>query len=88
MRALEEERERQEKRQRQDDNRATLDFSLKLKMKKKAREVQEELALDMKILQQMLTETNNETMEKLQRKVFNWYTAWGMIIQELPLHHT
>lgn len=69
---MEEERQRQEKRQRQEDSKATLDYSLKLKMKKRAREVQEELALDMKILQQMLTETSNETMENLQRKVISY----------------
>ena len=69
LRAMEEERQRQEKRQRQDDTRACLNYSLKLKMKKRVKEVQEELALDMKILEQMLIETTNEAMENLQRKV-------------------
>jgi len=80
LRALEEERQRQEKRQRQEDSRAILDYSLKLKMKKRAREVQEELALDMKILQQMLTETTNETMEKLQRKVNFSFSTLSMAL--------
>lgn len=47
----------------------SLDYSLKLKMKHRAKEVQEELAFDMKLLEQMLTENTNETKENLQRKV-------------------
>lgn len=35
----------------------------------KAKEVQEELAMDMKLLEQMLTESTNEAMQTLQRKV-------------------
>ena len=38
-------------------------------MKNKAKEVQEELAMDMKILEQMLSESSNESMQQLQRKV-------------------
>ena len=34
-----------------------------------AKEVQEELAIDMKILQQLLQESDNEAMGQLQRKV-------------------
>ena len=34
-----------------------------------AKEVQEELAMDMKILEQMLSESSNEAMQHLQRKV-------------------
>jgi len=33
------------------------------------KEVQEELAMDMKILEQMLKETSNEAMKNLQKKV-------------------
>lgn len=66
---MEEERQKQEKRQKQEESRACLEYSLKLKMKKKAKDVQEELALDMKILEQMLKDTTNEAMENLQRKV-------------------
>lgn len=46
-----------------------LDHSLQLKLKKKAREEQEQLAFDMKILQQLLEESHNEAMEQAQRKV-------------------
>ena len=46
-----------------------LDYSLKLKLKKRAKEVQEELAFDMKLLEQMLTENTNEAKETLQHKV-------------------
>lgn len=71
MRAIEDERMRQEKRQKQDQNRALLDYSHKLKMKKRAKEVQEELALDMKFLEQILAESTNEAQGQLQNKVEN-----------------
>jgi F0F1-type ATP synthase membrane subunit b/b' len=38
-------------------------------MKKKAKEEQEELAFDLKMLEQLLEESRNEAMEQLQRKV-------------------
>jgi len=57
---------KQEKQRRQKETKANLDYSLKLKVKKK---VQEELAMDMKILEQMLSENSNEAMQQLQRKV-------------------
>ena len=59
----------EEKRRRQEETKAELDYSLKLKMKKKAKDVQQELALDMKLLEQMLTATTNEAMQSLQKKV-------------------
>lgn len=40
-----------------------------MKLKTRAREVQEELAFDMKLLEQMLTETSNEAKENLEQKV-------------------
>lgn len=68
LRAIEEQRMREEKVRSQENRRNMLDYSLKLKMMKKAKEVQEELALDMKILQQLLQESDNEAMGQLQRK--------------------
>ncbi|CAI8040664.1 Cilia- and flagella-associated protein 53 [Geodia barretti] len=68
LRAMEERREKEEKRSRQSETKCDLDYSLKLKMKKKTREIQEELALDMKLLEQMLHETSNEAMLHLQKK--------------------
>ena len=68
MRAVEEERGREEKRSRQREIRNTLDYSLKLKLKRQAKEVQEELALDMKILEELLVSTKNEAQETLARK--------------------
>lgn len=62
----------EEKRRRQEETKADLDYSLKLKMKKKAKDVQQELALDMKLLEQMLTATTNEAMQSLQKKVNNY----------------
>lgn len=47
----------------------SLDYSLKLKMKHRAKEVQEELAFDMKLLEQMLTECSNDAKDNLERKV-------------------
>lgn len=38
-------------------------------MKKKAKEEQEELAFDLKMLEQLLEESRNEAMEQIQRKV-------------------
>jgi uncharacterized protein YbjQ (UPF0145 family) len=38
-------------------------------MRRKAKEVQEQLAFDMKILEQLLEESRNEAMEQMQRKV-------------------
>ena len=60
---------KQEKQRQQEETKANLDYSLKLKMKLRAKAVQEELALDMKILEQMLSESSNEAMQQLQRKV-------------------
>ena len=68
LRAIEEERGREEKRSRQREIRNTLDYSLKLKLKRQAKEVQEELALDMKILEELLISTQNEAQENLARK--------------------
>ncbi len=66
---MEEIKLKEDKKRRQKETRTVLDYSLKLKMKKRAREVQEELAFDMKLLEQMLTENTNESQENLQRKV-------------------
>lgn len=59
----------EEKKRKQDETKAMLDYAVKLKMKRKARDVQEELAMDMKILEQMLAQTNNEAKEELEKKV-------------------
>ncbi|XP_033120667.1 cilia- and flagella-associated protein 53-like [Anneissia japonica] len=68
LRRLEEEEALREKRRRQAETRQVLSTSIKLKMKKKARELQEELALDMKILEKLLEDTRNEALEVAQRK--------------------
>lgn len=69
MRALEEERNKEDKRRNQERTRAELDMSLRLKMKRKAREMQEELAMDMKLLQEILQKTSDEDLHRHQRKV-------------------
>jgi len=69
LRHLEEQKARAEKLRMQQETRDILDMSLKLKMKKKAKLEQEQLAFDLKILEQLLEESRNEAMEMLQRKV-------------------
>ncbi|XP_066274007.1 cilia- and flagella-associated protein 53-like [Branchiostoma lanceolatum] len=68
LRKIEEQRAAEEKVRKQREMRADLDRSIRIKMKKQAKEVQEELALDMKILEQLLQESRNEAMESIQRK--------------------
>lgn len=69
LRKIEELQALEEKRRRQEGTRRLLDKSLLLKRQKEAREMQEQLAFDMKILEQLLEETRNEAMEMAQRKV-------------------
>lgn len=59
----------EEKRRRQQEMRDMLDLSLKMKMRKKAKDEQEQLAFDLKMLEQLLEESRNEAKEQLQRKV-------------------
>ena len=66
---MEERKQQEDKRRRQKMTKKSLDYSLKLKMKHRAKEVQEELAFDMKLLEQMLTESSNEAKDNLERKV-------------------
>jgi hypothetical protein len=68
LRLLEEERRQQVKKEEQHETRRMLAASLRLKMRKRAREIQEELALDMKILEDLLEKTRNEAQYQLQRK--------------------
>lgn len=69
LRKLEDEHARQGKLQKQQETRAMYDKSIKVKNAKLAREMQEELAFDMKVLQKLLEETRNEALEEAQRKV-------------------
>ena len=66
---LEEQRERSQKLQGQENRRRLLDHSLRLKMKRLAREQQDELALDMSILEQLLAEAKDEKQGDVMRKV-------------------
>ena len=45
---------------------------IKLKARRQAKELQGELAIDMKILEALLTETENEKEEAVKRKVGNF----------------
>ena len=60
--------------------------SLKMKQEKQAREMQEQLAFDLKILEQLLEESRNEAMEQVQRKVSTLYSLIkpGGITQWIP----
>ncbi|XP_071845360.1 cilia- and flagella-associated protein 53-like [Apostichopus japonicus] len=68
LRKLEEQRALQEKKAQQQAMRDGLDKSLKIRARLKAREIQEELALDMQILEKLLEDSRNEAMEITQRK--------------------
>lgn len=69
MLQLESERQQKQKLLDQDKRRKQLDRSLRLKMKRQAREKQEELALDMTILDQLLAEEKDEKQEGVLKKV-------------------
>lgn len=69
LRKLEEQAAAEEKRRRQQETRDMLDLTLKMKMRKKARDEQEQLAFDLKMLEQLLEESRNEAMEQMQRKI-------------------
>ncbi|XP_071952788.1 cilia- and flagella-associated protein 53-like [Antedon mediterranea] len=68
LRKLEEDLAVREKHRSQAETRQDLDTSIKLKMKIKARELQEELAHEMNILENLLQETHNEALEVAQKK--------------------
>ncbi|XP_018416510.1 PREDICTED: cilia- and flagella-associated protein 53 [Nanorana parkeri] len=66
---MEDERALREKQQKQSRVRTMLDHSIRLKMKRLARDQQEELALDMKIMEQIMQDSHDDTEEKRQRKL-------------------
>ncbi|XP_071169763.1 cilia- and flagella-associated protein 53-like [Mytilus edulis] len=68
LRKIEEQRAWEDKVRLQNETRDMLDMSLQLKMKKKAKLEQEQLAFDLKILEQLLEESRNEALEQLQKK--------------------
>ncbi|XP_064390856.1 cilia- and flagella-associated protein 53-like [Halichondria panicea] len=68
IRAMEEQQMKEEKRRTQARRKMDIDYSLKLKLKKQAKEAQEELAMDMRLLEQVLTESSNEAMHHLNKK--------------------
>lgn len=65
----EEQRERGRRRQEQQRMHRELDRALRLKMRRLAREEQEELALDTRILEELLQERKGESHEQERRKV-------------------
>lgn len=71
IRKLEERRALEEKIEKQTATREMLDMSLRVKMKKRAKDEQEQLAFELKMLEQLLEESRNEAMEQVQRKVRN-----------------
>ncbi|CAD5121615.1 DgyrCDS10111 [Dimorphilus gyrociliatus] len=68
LRKIEEERALRDKQMRGRETREMLDRSIKLKEQRKARELQEELAFDMKQLEELLEASKNEIKEQTQRK--------------------
>jgi len=69
LRAYEEEQLISEKKEKQRAARRARDISIKLQNRKEAREKQEELAMDMKILDKILRDTQNKAAEDTNRKV-------------------
>ncbi|KAL7844253.1 hypothetical protein SRHO_G00227920 [Serrasalmus rhombeus] len=69
MLRLEEQRGHMQKLQSQQSRRRQLDLCLRLKMKRVAQEQQDELALDMSILEQLLTHERDEKKEEALRKL-------------------
>lgn len=69
MLRLQVQREQQQRLQAQQMKRKQLNQSYRMKMKRLAKEQQEELALDMCILQQVLHQETDEKVEAAQRKV-------------------
>ncbi|KAI8789300.1 cilia- and flagella-associated protein 53-like [Biomphalaria glabrata] len=65
---MEDEIAHQEKLRKQQATRDMLDHSLAFKARKKAKEEQEQLAFDLKILEQLIEESRNEALETMQRK--------------------
>jgi len=68
LRKLEELHAAEEKRRRQEETKQNYDRSLQMKSRKAAREMQEQLAFDLKILEQLLEDSRNEAMEDAKRK--------------------
>ncbi|XP_063725968.1 cilia- and flagella-associated protein 53-like [Symsagittifera roscoffensis] len=68
LRAYEEEQERLNKMRQQEATRNMYALSIKQRMKRQAKEEQEELALDMKILESLIEETKNEAVEQAMKK--------------------
>jgi len=69
LRAHEEELLKKEKKGKQRNARRARDISLQLKARKEAREKQEEIAIDMKILDKILLDSQNEATEDTNRKI-------------------
>ena len=80
LRKLEEQQLLEDKRRRQAETRQMYTDSLRLKKEKEAKELQEQLAFDMKILEQLLEESRNEAMETAQRKVQWCFFCLNMFI--------
>jgi len=68
LRAYEEELLKKEKKEKQRGARRARDISIKLKDRKEAKEKQEQIAMDMKILDKIITDTQNEAVEDLSKK--------------------
>ncbi|CAG5131035.1 unnamed protein product [Candidula unifasciata] len=65
---LEDEMKKKEKIQKQNETRVMLERTLAAKARKKAKEEQEQLAFDVKMLEQLLHESHHETVEAMERK--------------------
>lgn len=76
---MEAEREHRQKLQDQEKRRKQLDLSLRLKMKRLSRDRQEELALDMSILEQLMAEERDEKQDEVLKKVRFQPILWSFL---------
>ena len=77
LRKMEEQRAYQEKLAKQQQARENIALNIRLKTRRRAKEMQEELALDMSILEKLLSDSRNEAQEIAQRKVSWWQELLG-----------
>lgn len=69
LRKIEEQNILEEKRRKQMEVQNIHARSIEMKKQREAKEMQEEMAFDLKILEKLLEESRNEAMEQAQRKV-------------------
>lgn len=86
LRKLEKQQELEEKRRKQEELRNVYAQSIQMKRANEARELQEQLAFDRKILEQLLEESKIEAIEEAQKKVGLSIKVWWLNLQQMQLN--